>query len=110
MMTGIILCCDGLYLITLQPGKRGFLIKESTLQSAKYMHPTLIDHISAKIKDIRLILSQDGALTKALQLYNDYWPKHNTKFFHKMTQSLYVLKLCPACIADGKVKVILYKA
>ena len=78
----------GLYLITLQPDKRGFLIKESTIQSAKYMHPTLIDHISAKIKDIRLNLSQDGALTKALQLYNDYWPKHNTKFFHKMTQSL----------------------
>ena len=62
------MCCDGLYLITLQPDKRGFLIKESTIQSAKDMHPTLIDHISAKIKDIRLILSQDGALTK--KLYN----------------------------------------
>ena len=88
MLTRIILCCDGLYLITLQQDKRGFLIKESTLQSAKDMHPTLIDHISAKIKDIRLIPSQDGAYTKALQLNNDFWPKHNTKFFHKMTQSL----------------------
>ena len=71
MWTRIILCCDGLYLITLQPDKRGFLIKdikESTLQSAKDMHPTLIYHISAKIKDIRLIVSQDGALTK--KLYN----------------------------------------
>ena len=58
------------------------------LQSAKDMHPTLIDYISAKIKDIRLIPSQDGAFTKALQLNNDFWPKHNTKFFHKMTQSL----------------------
>ena len=89
MWTRIILCCDGLYLITLQPDKRGFLIKESTLQSAKDMHPTLIDHISAKIKDIILILSQDGAFTKALQLKNDFWPKHNAKFFHKMTESLY---------------------
>ena len=52
------------------------------------MHPTLIDHISAKIKDIILILSQDGALTKALKLYNDFWPKHNTKCFHKLSQSL----------------------
>ena len=49
------------------------------LQSAKDMHPTLIDHISAKIKDIILVLSQDGAFTKALQLKNDLWPKHNTK-------------------------------
>ncbi len=75
MWTRIIMCCDGLYLITLQQDKRGFLIKESTLQSAKDMHPTLIDHISAKIKNIRLILKQNGALTKALQLYNDLWPK-----------------------------------
>ena len=74
--------------VTLQPDKRGFLIKESTLQSAKDMHPTLIDHISAKIKDIILVLSQDGAFTKALQLKNDFRPKHNTKFFHIMTQSL----------------------
>ena len=43
------------------------------------MHPTLIDHISAKIKDIILVLSQDGACTKALQLNNDFWPKCNTK-------------------------------
>ena len=88
MWPGIIQCWDGLYLITLQLDKRGFLIKESTLQSAKDMHPTLIDYISAKIKDIRLVLSQDGELTKALQLYNDFWPKFNTKFFHKMTLSL----------------------
>ena len=74
--------------VTLQPDKRGFLIKESTIQSAKDMHPTLIDHISAKIKDIILILSQDGAFTKALQLNNDFWPKHKSNFFHKMTQSL----------------------
>ena len=53
------------------------------------MHPTLIDHISAKIKDIRLILSQDGAYTEAKQLNNAFCPKHNAKFLHKMTQSLY---------------------
>ena len=53
------------------------------------MHPTLIDHISAKIKDIRLVLSQDEAYTNALQLNNAFWPKHNTKFIDKMTQSLY---------------------
>ena len=75
--------------VTLQPDKRGFLIKESTLQSAKDMHPTLIDHISAKIKDIRLVFSQDEAYTKALQLNNAFWPKHKAKFLHKMTQSLY---------------------
>ena len=34
---GIILCCDGLYLIMLQLDKRGFLVKESTLQT-KFSH------------------------------------------------------------------------
>ena len=106
---GIILCCDSLHLITLQQDKRGFLIKESTLQSAKDMHPTLINHISAKIIDIRLILSQDGELTKALQLYNDFWPKHNTKFFPQNDSDLIVPKLWTASIANGNVKVILIK-
>ena len=69
------------------------------------MHPTLIDHISAKIKDIRLVLSHDGALTKALQLYNDIWPKHNT--IPKNDSELIVLKLRRASIVDGNTETIL---